>query len=46
VSMDIDPRETEMFAESLFMLACQREAKNNEFRKFQVRLCAVYIGGL
>jgi hypothetical protein len=27
-------------------LACQREVKNNEFRKFQVRLCAVYIGGL
>jgi proteinaceous RNase P len=46
VTIDIDPRETEMFAESLFTLACQREAKNNEFRKFQVRICAVYIGGL
>jgi proteinaceous RNase P len=46
VTIDIDPRETEMFAESLFTLACQREAKNDEFRKFQVRLCAVYIGGL
>ncbi len=46
MTIDIDPRETEMFAESLFTLACQREAKNDEFRKFQVRLCAVYIGGL
>jgi proteinaceous RNase P len=41
VTIDLDPRETEMFAESLFKLACQREAKNNEFRKFQVRLIAV-----
>ncbi|CAK9275742.1 unnamed protein product [Sphagnum jensenii] len=38
VTIDIDPRETEMFAESLFTLACQREAKNNEFRKFQAWL--------
>jgi proteinaceous RNase P len=38
VTIDIDPRETEMFAESLFTLACQREAKNNEFRKFQACL--------
>jgi proteinaceous RNase P len=41
VTIDLDPRETEMFAESLFKLACKREAKNNEFRKFQVRLIAV-----
>jgi proteinaceous RNase P len=38
VTIDLDPRETEMFAESLFKLACQREAKNNEFRKFQAWL--------
>jgi len=38
VTIDLDPRETEMFAESLFKLACKREAKNNEFRKFQAWL--------
>lgn len=37
VTIDIDPKETEMFAESLSTLACQREARNNEFKKFQVR---------
>ena len=36
VTIDIDPKETEMFAKSLSELACQRESKNNEFKKFQV----------
>ncbi|KAG0605932.1 hypothetical protein M758_9G099400 [Ceratodon purpureus] len=35
VTIDIDPKETEMFAKSLSELACQREGKNNEFKKFQ-----------
>ncbi|KAG0617163.1 hypothetical protein M758_5G169300 [Ceratodon purpureus] len=35
VTIDIDPKETEMFAKSLSELACQRESKNNEFKKFQ-----------
>lgn len=38
VTIDLDPQETEMFAQSLSKLACQREAKNNEFKKFQVRV--------
>lgn len=38
VTIDLDPRETEMFAQSLSKLACQREARNNEFKKFQVRI--------
>jgi proteinaceous RNase P len=37
VTIDIDPKETEMFAKSLSELACQRESKNNEFKKFQVQ---------
>lgn len=36
VTIDIDPNETEMFAKSLSELACQREGKNNEFKKLQV----------
>lgn len=36
VTIDIDPKETELFAKSLSELACQRESKNNEFKKFQV----------
>lgn len=36
VTIDIDPKETETFAKSLSELACQRESKNNEFKKFQV----------
>lgn len=35
VSIDIDPRETENFANSLITLACQREVKGN-FMQFQV----------
>nr|BAP69208.1 pentatricopeptide repeat protein [Physcomitrium patens] len=38
VTIDIDPNETEMFAKSLSELACQREGKNNEFKKFQAWL--------
>nr|PNR46869.1 hypothetical protein PHYPA_013989 [Physcomitrium patens]BAN18185.1 pentatricopeptide repeat protein [Physcomitrium patens] len=34
-TIDLDPQETEMFAQSLSRMACQREAKNNEFKKFQ-----------
>lgn len=36
VTIDIDPIETDMFAKSLSKLACQQEAKNNEFKRFQV----------
>lgn len=36
VTIDIDPKETVMFAKSLSELACQREGKSNEFKKFQV----------
>lgn len=36
VTIDIDPKETELFAKSLSELACHRESKNNEFKKFQV----------
>lgn len=35
VTIDIDPKETVMFAKSLSELACQREGKSNEFKKFQ-----------
>ncbi|KAG0632419.1 hypothetical protein M758_1G327100 [Ceratodon purpureus] len=38
VTIDLDPEETEIFAQSLSKLACQREAKNNEFKKFQAWL--------
>lgn len=38
VTIDLDPLETEMFAQSLSKLACHREAKNNEFKKFIVRI--------
>jgi pentatricopeptide repeat protein len=44
VTIDIDPKETELFAKSLSELACQRESKNNEFKKFQVlRKHEVYL---
>lgn len=36
VSIDIDPKETEMFAASLSKLACQKEVKAN-FNHFQVQ---------
>lgn len=52
VTIDIDPKDTDMFAESLSKLACQREAKNNEFKRFQVRchlvlccFCVVNVDG-
>ncbi|BFI32458.1 proteinaceous RNase P [Marchantia polymorpha subsp. ruderalis] len=35
VTIDLDPQETENFAQSLFDLACAREAKPNDFKKFQ-----------
>lgn len=41
VTIDIDPKETDLFAKSLSELACQRESKNNEFKKFQVLIFLV-----
>lgn len=38
VVIDINPQETEIFAESLWTLACKREVKNDEFKRFQVCL--------
>ncbi|KAL2603159.1 hypothetical protein R1flu_017246 [Riccia fluitans] len=35
VTIDLDPKETENFASSLAKLACEREAKPNDFKKFQ-----------
>lgn len=36
VVIDINPQETEIFAESLWTLACKRGGKNDEFKRFQV----------
>ena len=38
VVIDINPQETIKFAESLWTLACNREGKNDEFKRFQVCL--------
>lgn len=38
VLIDINPQETNKFAESLWTLACNREGKNDEFKRFQVCL--------
>ena len=38
VCIDIDPKETEIFAASLINVACQREVKA-DFVRFQVRKC-------
>ncbi|KAL3675063.1 hypothetical protein R1sor_025011 [Riccia sorocarpa] len=35
VTIDLDPQETQNFAQSLAKLACEREAKSNDFKKFQ-----------
>ncbi|KAL3685698.1 hypothetical protein R1sor_003720 [Riccia sorocarpa] len=35
VTIDLEPQETQNFAESLAKLACEREARPNDFKRFQ-----------
>lgn len=46
VLIDINLKETEIFAESLWTLACKREGKNKEFERFQVCLYTLMINTL